>query len=493
MNLLPAPNICIILSLITAICSLFTPLISWRDSTYRTAASFLTTILFLISVIVIDFLYLHHIRLSITIFQIDQFDFTLHIEAIGLIFLNLLGVLWIFANLFTIKFLSINNIPNSSRFLFFMYLCMICGIIISMSANLITMFVFYELLTLSTIPLITHLPSAKVTKGLFAYLKILMGSSLVFFLPAIIIIYIKTGHGTFTPHGFISPYFSESFTLLLLLMFVFGISKTALFPMHNWLPEAMVATYPVSALLHAVVVVKTGLFCIYKVLYYVFGIEYLHSIVSSFYFNWLLLLPIITIIYSSVYALKYHNIKKILAYSTINQLNIALLSAFIFTPKGMIAAIMHMVSHAFTKICLFYAMGNIYTLTGATRIRELMSIHNIMPKNSFILFIAALSLIGVPPFGGFISKFYIMLAAAEVNNLLIMITIAISSVISAIYMLKILIFVYKPSRNNLQSHTEYKSEKKLPYLLLFSVSCCLCGVIFFLFIHKGISIALEKV
>lgn len=491
--MIPSPDICIIVSLIIATCSLCVPIISCKDSIYRTILSFLITILFLISVIIIDDLYFNNIRLSITIFQIDQFDFTLHIEALGLIFLNLLGILWIFANLYTIKFLSTNKIPSSSRFLFFMYLSMICGIIIAMSANLITMFVFYELLTLSTIPLIAHLPNKKVTKGLFNYLKILMSSSLVLFLPGIIIIYINVGHGNFTPQGFISPYFSDSFTIILLLMFIFGISKAALFPLHNWLPEAMVATYPVSALLHAVVVVKTGLFCIYKVLYYVFGLQNLQTIFATFQFNWLLLLPIITIIYSSLYALKYQNIKKILAYSTINQLSIALLSAFILTPKGLIAAIMHMVSHAFTKICLFYAMGNIYTITGATRIRELIGIYNIMPKNSAILLIAALSLIGMPPFGGFISKLYIMLAAAEANNLWIMITLSVSTMVSAIYMIKILIFVYKPTCNDFHSNVKYKAEKKLPYMQLLSIGGCLLGLIFFLVIHKGISIMLEKI
>ena len=227
----------------------------------------------------------------------------------------------------------------------------------------------------------------------------------------------------------------------------------------------MVASYPVSALLHAVVVVKTGLFCIYKVLFYVFGLEYLQYLFGGY--NWLVIIPAITILYSSLQALKCNEIKMILAYSTINQLSIALISAFLFTPKGLAAAVIHMVSHSFSKICLFYSAGNFYSSGRTYYLTDLIGINKNMPKTSAIFLIATLSLIGIPPFAGFISKFHIMVAAANQQNLLVMIVIAVSSLFSAFYMLKVLGFIYEPVKikNN-------NTEKTVPIFMFISLVLC---------------------
>jgi multicomponent Na+:H+ antiporter subunit D len=373
-----------------------------------------------------------------------------------------------------------NDVRNdqSSRYLMFMNACILTGAIIALAANLFTMFIGYEVLTLCTVPLIVHNPDKKVITGLFTYLKILMVTGLVLFLPAIIIIYTKVGYGEFTNNGFLTGNFSDTCAIILLLMFVFGISKTALYPFHKWLPAAMVASYPVSALLHAVVVVKAGLFCLYKVLVYVFGLGYLQHLFKGH--DWLIYLPIITIIYSSLQALRNDKIKMILAYSTINQLSVALLGAFLFTPKGVAAAVIHMASHSLTKICLFYAAGNMYSLKAASNVREIAGIYRTMPKSSFALLIAGLSLIGMPPFAGFVSKFFIMTAAAEAENLPVMIALIISTTMSAIYMTRILIFVYKPVSINVTKGAQ--DEEKLPPLMMISLRVCLSGVVLFFFI-----------
>jgi multicomponent Na+:H+ antiporter subunit D len=240
----------------------------------------------------------------------------------------------------------------------------------------------------------------------------------------------------------------------------------------------MVASYPVSALLHAVVVVKAGLFCLYKVLVYVFGLGYLQHLFKGH--DWLIYLPIITIIYSSLQALRSDKIKMILAYSTINQLSVALLGAFLFTPKGVAAAVIHMASHSLTKICLFYAAGNMYSLKAASNVRKVTGIYRTMPKSSFALLIAGLSLIGMPPFAGFVSKFFIMTAAAEAENLPVMIALIISTTMSAIYMTRILIFVYKPVSINVTKGAQ--DEEKLPPLMMISLRVCLSGVVLFFFI-----------
>ncbi len=475
--------------------NLLTPFVSNKDTSARTSLLVIISSFFFLNILLIDVLFVEGTELSIHLFALGKFSVALKVESMGLIFLNLLGILWIFSLLYTTKFLNINDFKKTSRFLFFLNACIISGVIISLSGNLFTMFLFYEVLTICTIPLIASKATNKIKQGLFKYLTILMVSSLVLFLPALIIVYSQIGHGNFELGGImiysgLSPFYNK----ILLLMFIFGIAKSALFPLHSWLPSAMVASYPVSALLHAVVVVKTGLFCIYKILVYTFGIHFLQDLFSEF--NWLIIIPIFTIIYSSLQAIRYKKIKMILAYSTINQLSIATLSAFLLTPKGIAAALLHMVSHAFTKISLFYCAGSIYSARHSNDVSELKGAAYFMPKVSLMFLIAGLSLIGIPPFAGFVSKFYIMLAAAEAGNIFAMVVIAISALFSAIYMLKMLIFIYHPSgktdyknlrfiRNELCRSDDSNDQKvKLPKMMILSLILCTLPVIFFIFIQK---------
>lgn len=501
-----APQLLVISTLFIGLVNLITPFASKEDSKIRNFFLLIVSILFLANVLLLDYLFLSGIEASFILLDFGKYNLALHLEPLGMIFLTLLAVLWICALLYTIKFLDINEIQYSNRFLFFVNCCVMVGSFIALSANLFTMFIGYEILTLCTIPLIAHRNSKKISKELSKYLKILMLSSLILFLPAIVIIYSVIGHGDFTLDGFVKGYFSNTHAIILLLMFIFGIAKAAIYPLHSWLPAAMVASYPVSALLHAVVVVKTGLFCIYKILCQVFGIVYLQSLFADY--NWLVILPIVTIIYSSLQAVRHSQIKMVLAYSTINQLSIALLSAFLLTPKGLIAAVIHMISHSFTKICIFYSAGNIYSVKNSYHIRELVGVGSTMPKTSFVMLISGLSLMGLPPFAGFISKFYIMLAAAEADNLLAMVAIGISTLFSAIYMIKILIFIYRPTTDNFILHLKlkpyfdeapdrkktkralsgkYTAENRLPVFMILSIALCLTGVIAFLLIQQVIA------
>jgi multicomponent Na+:H+ antiporter subunit D len=500
------PHFLVIFTLLIGMVNLITPFVTKEDSKTRSFFLLSVSIAFLCNVLILDWLFLNGIESKFTLLDFGKYTIALHLEALGMIFLTMLAILWTCALLYTIKFLDINEMKNSNRFLFFVNCCVMVGCVIALSANLFTMFIGYEVLTLCTIPLIAHHGGQKVSNGLLKYLKILMLSGLVLFLPAVIIIYSHVGHGNFTPNGFIQGHFSDAHAIILLLLFIFGVAKAAIYPFHSWLPAAMVASYPVSALLHAVVVVKTGLFCIYKILVYVFGLNYLQSLFADY--NWLVLLPIITIIYSSMQAIRFTQVKMVLAYSTINQLSIALLSAFLLTPKGLAAAVLHMVSHSFTKICIFYTAGNIYSVKNSYHIGELIGIRSTMPKTSFVMLIAGLSLMGMPPFAGFISKFYIMMAAAEQGNLLVMVTLVISTLFSAIYVIKILIFVYRPTSDNFTLNLKLKpyfaestknngskritdgvhtAESKLPIFMILSISFCLLGVIFFFPLQQAIT------
>ena len=496
-------NLILVMPIIIGVLNLLTPFISKEDSTERSFFMLTVSVLFLLNVLVLDYLFLYGYDFRFNFFAIGIYSVDFGTEGLGLVFLSMLAVLWFCALLYTIKFLRINNMHDSDRFLFFMNACIVVGSLIAMSANLFTMFCCYELLTLATIPLIVHFPNDSCFEGLKKYVKILMISSILLFLPAVLIIYSVVGRGDFILGGFIGEYFDDFWAKLLFLLLIFGCAKAAIYPLHSWLPAAMVAPYPVSALLHAVVVVKTGLFCIYKIIIYVFGISYLHSLFGNN--NWILLLPIITIIYSSFKAISCINIKMILAYSTINQLSIALLSAFLFTPQGMIGAVLHMVSHSLTKICLFYTAGNMYSIKTAYRIDELTGLSRLMPKTSFLLLISVLSLVGVPPLAGFLSKWYILLAAMEQSNLWVVSVIIISSIFSALYVTKILIFIYHPVSDSFIFNIKLKSyfhrmsdyynpkevinsrltvEKKLPIFMLLSIGLCATGVVGFLWIQK---------
>ena len=293
MNSLSDPSFLIISTMLVGMVNLIAPFFTKEDSSIRSFFLLSVSGFFLINVIIIDCLFINSIEIKFTLLNIGKYSLAFGLEPIGLIFLTMLSVLWIPSLLYTIKFLAINQFTNSSRYLFFVNCCVLTGCIIALSANLITMFTGYEILTLCTIPLIIHQTDKKSLAGLYKYLKILLLSGIILFLPAIIIIYSKIGTGTFVSGGFIRDYFSDITAIILLLAFIFGISKAAIYPLHGWLPAAMVASYPVSALLHAVVVVKTGLFCIYKILFYVYGLAYLQYLFNDY--NWLVILPAITI------------------------------------------------------------------------------------------------------------------------------------------------------------------------------------------------------
>ncbi|MFK8039736.1 MAG: proton-conducting transporter membrane subunit [Rickettsiaceae bacterium] len=481
-------NANIIHMLIIALSNLLVPMLFYK---YKKICNILTLIiasLFFINIIQINLTFITQDD-YIEFYRFHNYSLALHIDNLGLIFLNLIGLLWQVALLYIIGYLDINKISNQGRFLFFINLSVICGIFIALSANLITMFISYEILTLSTLSLILHVRSNNTESSISHYIKMLMITSLALFLPAIIIIYCFVGHGNFISYGFVEQYFSRNTSIVLLLMFIFGISKAAIYPVHSWLPKAMIASYPVSALLHAIIVVKSGLFCIFKIILSIFGLQYLHSIFTEI--NWIIYFPIITIVYSAYMAIKTNNIKNMLAYSTINQLNMALMSAFLFTKQSMIAAILHMLSHSFTKITLFYGFGAIYSLFSIKTITQLTGIAKHNKFLSISVVIAGLSLIGVPILAGFVSKFYIISASINTENYVVIFALIFSGMCSTYYFIKVIIHMYGDTTQT--SHINHLndqyittesininlSKKTMPHSMYISIFTCLVCVIFF--------------
>ncbi len=311
------------------------------------------------------------------------------------------------------------------------------ALLATFSANLITMFIFYELLSLVTLPLIGMSKSPETQKALKVYFFTLCGSAAGLLLPAIFVIYKVTGTLDFQAGGIFTDMDTDT-GLLLLILFLYGTSKTALWPLHTWLPKAMVADYPISALLHAVAVVKIGIICLLKVCSQIFGSEYLQSIVNDHI--WILVLPIIGILYSSFKALIESNIKTILAYSTISQLSLMVLIILGNREAGGVMALIY--SHALAKITMFYTIGYIYLYYQITRVEEL---HGLNSKNKllFITFsIASLSLAGFPMLPGYYCKY---VAMASNTNMIVETFAIISTMLTVAYVTKMLWHIYVPS------------------------------------------------
>lgn len=361
------------------------------------------------------------------------------VEPLGMLFAALAASLWIVNSLYSIGYMRGNKESKQTRFYVCFAIALAAAMGIAFAANLFTLFLFYEVLTLSTYPLVSHKGDAHSVRSARVYLGILLTTSIGLLLPAIIWTYLATGTGDFVLGGILDGHLQGPAVGLLLGLFVFGAGKAAVMPVHRWLPAAMVAPTPVSALLHAVAVVKAGVFTITKVIVYIFGVDFLFAEPSS---TWLLYASAFTIIAASIVALRQQNLKRLLAYSTIAQLSYVVMAAAILKPLAEIGAAIHMVAHAFGKITLFFAAGAIYTVSKKTEVQQLRGIGRRMPWTMTAFTIGALSMIGVPPTGGFVSKWYILAGAFEADNYVALATIILSTVLNAAYFLPIIFLVW---------------------------------------------------
>jgi len=356
------------------------------------------------------------------------------VEPLGMMFAALASGLWLVNSIYSIGYMRGNREKHQTRFYVMFAVSLAATMGIAFSANLFTLFLFYEMLTLSTYPLVAHKGDERTVRSARVYLGILITASIGLLLPAIIWTYAVAGTGDFTPGGILQGHMEGPLVGLLLGLFVFGAAKAAVMPVHRWLPAAMVAPTPVSALLHAVAVVKAGVFTITKIIVYVFGIDFLFAEPSS---GWLFYAAAFTIIAASVVALRQQNLKRLLAYSTIAQLSYVVMASAILKPLAEVGAAIHMLAHAFGKITLFFAAGAIYTASKKTELHQLRGIGRRMPVTMTAFTIGALSMIGVPPTAGFVSKWYILAGAFQADNYVALATIILSTALNAAYFLPI--------------------------------------------------------
>ena len=354
------------------------------------------------------------------------------VEPLGMLFALIASGLWIVSSVYSIGYMRGNDEAHQTRFYACFALALACAIGVAFAANVLTLFFFYEALTLITYPLVTHQGGEDARRGGRVYLGVLLFTSIVLLLPAIIVTWVIAGTLSFEVGGILAGKVSGPAAAALAALYVFGTGKAALMPMHRWLPAAMVAPAPVSALLHAVAVVKAGVFTIVKVIVYVFGLEFERSV-----FAWLPFVAGFAIIAASIVALKADNLKRRLAYSTVSQLSYIVMAAALLTPVSIIGATLHVAAHAFGKITLFFAAGAIYTASGKTEVSELGGIGRRMPWTMGAFAIGALSMIGLPPTGGFVSKWFMVSGAFGVANWWVLAVIVVSTLLNAAYFLPI--------------------------------------------------------
>jgi multicomponent Na+:H+ antiporter subunit D len=363
-------------------------------------------------------------------------DLVLHADALSVLFVTLSTILWLVTTIYAVGYLE--DSPNRSRFFGFFSLCVTATVGLALAGNLFTFLLFYELLTLATYPLVAHRGTAESIRGAATYLKYtISGGALL--LIGVVWLHVIAGPIEFEQGGILSQlptqYYTQLKIIFLLLIVGLGV-KAAIVPLHGWLPQAMVAPAPVSALLHAVAVVKAGAFGIVRVVYDVYGVEFAHSLGLLFFLG---VVASFTIIYGSVKALSQDSLKKRLAYSTVSQVSYIALGASILGPVATIGGVVHLVHQGIMKITLFLAAGNYAETLGVHKVSEMNGIGKRMPGTTIAFTIAALGMIGLPPMAGFISKWYLGIGAVEAKVAYWVIPVlVISSLLNAAYFLPIL-------------------------------------------------------
>ena len=356
------------------------------------------------------------------------------LEPLGLLFALVASGLWILTSLYAFGYMRGHDEPNQTRFFTCFALAIAAALGIAFSGDLVTLFLYYEILTFSTFPLVTHAGTEAAVKAGRLYLGILVTTSVLFLLLAILWTASLSDTLRFTPGGILDGKIDGPAAILLLMLFSYGVGKAALMPFHRWLPAAMVAPTPVSALLHAVAVVKAGVFTVLKIAIYIFGIDFLARDSMSEVLMWI---AAITIIAASIRALTLDNLKARLAYSTISQLSYIVLGAALATSASVMGGGMHILMHALGKITLFFVAGAVYVVAHKSEVSQLDGIGRKMPITFGAFCIASFSIIGLPPLGGAWSKWFLLMGSADAGQWVLIGLLLLSSLLNIAYLLPI--------------------------------------------------------
>jgi multicomponent Na+:H+ antiporter subunit D len=361
-------------------------------------------------------------------------ELAFRVDAFGLLFALGASTLWIATSFYSVGYMRSLKEHAQTRYFACFALALSATMGVAFSANLFTLFLFYEALTLTTYPLVAHKETDEAKAGARKYVIYLLGAAKLLLLAAIILTYNLAGTLDFRKGGILPASQVAAhpvFLSIVFVLFLFGLAKNAVMPMHSWLPAAMVAPTPVSALLHAVAVVKTGVFSTLRVFLFVFGVDAMrHLGVDKFALG----VASVTIVVASLLALGQDNLKARLAFSTISQLSYIILGAALLTSSGIVGGIAHITNHAVSKITLFFCAGSIYVSTHKTDVSQMSGLARDMPWTMAAFALASLSLVGIPGSSGFISKWYLTLGSVERGNLWVLGVLLASSLLTAAYL-----------------------------------------------------------
>ena len=391
---------------------------------------------------------------------LPRIGFAFRVDALGMIFATTSSCLWILVSIYSIGYMRSLKEHAQTRFYFSFALALLGAIGVAFAANLVTMFLFYEILTISTYPLVAHEESPEALAAGHKYLAYLLTGG-VFFLVGILMVYSLVGTTDFGFTGILSPAVSKTSALTLQIVFfcfLLGFAKAAWMPIHSWLPSAMVAPTPVSALLHAVAVVKAGVFGIIRIVCHIYGIDLMQALGLGLV---LAAIAAFTVIAANIYAIGQNNLKRMLAYSTINQLSFILLGVALLSPMSVAGAMLHIPFHGFMKITLFLCAGAIAAIAGKKDISDMAGIGRVLPVTLGAFIVGAFGMCGAPPLAGFISKWHVALGAVESGLLFFLLVICVGSLLDVIYFFPVIrtaFFARMPEDQTLFGDQEEKVE-----------------------------------
>lgn len=373
-------------------------------------------------------------RLHYTVFELlPGLSFSLRADALSMVFAISASFLWMITVFYSAGYMRGLEEHAQTRFNTCFALALFGAMGCAFSDNLLTLYLFYEIVSICTYPLVAHHQDEESYEGGKKYLAYLTATAKGLVLPAMVVIYVVSGSLDFATNihtGIIPANVHHGLIAALYACCVLGFAKNGVMPFHNWLPSAMVAPTPVSALLHAVAVVKVGVFSTVRVMLYVFGVDLMHSLnlgLPTAYF------VSITIIVGSIVALSKDNLKARLAYSTVSQLSYIILGVALLTPAGIEGGLIHIANHAFSKITLFFCAGAIYVATHKKNISEMSGLGRAMPWTFGAFALASLSMIGAPPVAGFVTKWYLVNGAWDAGSIGIIIVLLASTLLNAAY------------------------------------------------------------
>lgn len=404
---------------------------------------------------------------------------TLRADSMSMIFALVASSLWTIAVFYSMGYMRGLKEHAQTRFNACFALAIFGAIGVAFSDNLFTMYLFYEIVSVCTYPLVAHHQDEEGYNGGRKYLVYLTATAKAFLLPAMILIYVLTGTLDFAPNistGIFPADVNAALVIMLYIFCIFGFAKNGIMPFHHWLPGAMVAPTPVSALLHAVAVVKVGVFCTTRVMLYVFGTDTMHALnlgIPTAYFVGF------TVLVASIIALSKDNLKARLAYSTVSQLSYIIMGVALLTDPGIQGGLIHIVNHGFSKITLFFCAGAIYVVTHKKNISEMDGLGKSMPFTFGAFAVASLSMIGAPPVAGFITKWNLLIGSVQAHQLGILLLLIASTMLNAAYFAPI---TYRAFFGKCPAGEPFTGIKEAPLAMLIPiVIACAISVIIGIF------------